>query len=159
MSSIRTRTAGPTDLRGIITIQRAAIATTAGHYTPEEIAAWRAGPTDDLRALVSAGRYRVADQDGVLVGGAGWEEGADGLSATIRAVFVHPAAHGRGVGASLMGAIEAELARRGIGRLIVPAALNAVGFHERLGYVPVERQVAEFSGVRLPCQRMLKAAA
>jgi GNAT superfamily N-acetyltransferase len=159
MSRIVIRLAMPFDLPEIVTLQRAAIGTTASHYGAEELAAWAAGPTDGLRALVAAGRYRVADRGGTLLGGAGWEEGADGASATIRAVFVHPAAHGRGIGAALVTAIEEEFARRGIFRLIVPAALNAVGFYQRLGYVPLERRVAELDGVRLPYQQMLKQAA
>lgn len=159
MSSITIRTAGLFDLPEIRMIQRAAIEATATHYGPEERAAWKAAPADELRALVRGGRYRVADQGGVLVGGAGWDEGDDGTSATIRAVFVHPLAHGHGVGTRLVRTIEGELLRRGIARLIVPAAINAVGFYERLGYQPLECAVAEFQGVRLAYRRMLKEAA
>ena len=52
-----------------------------------------------------------------------------------------------------------ELAARGLTRLVVPAALNAIGFYERLGYRAVERCAADIGGVRLAYQRMVKEAA
>ncbi len=148
------------DLVHLAVVQRAAIeAIGDGAYTTAEREAWRDRPVEDLRALIAAGSYRVAEQAGVLLGGAGWEEGEAGAGATIRAVFVHPAAHGKGIGARLLRVIEHELATRGVTRLVVPAALNAVGFYQRLGYRPVERRVADIGGVRLPYERMLKEAA
>lgn len=160
MSDITIRPAGPFDLAGIAMIQRAAIETIDDRIYPAAARrAWRDQPMDDLRGLIAAGRYRVAAAGRGLVGGAGWEEAAGGEAATIRAVFVHPAAHGQGVGARLLRGIEAELAARGLTRLVVPAALNAIGFYERLGYRAVERCAAEIGGVRLAYQRMVKEAA
>lgn len=156
----RIRTASLADVPELAMIQRDAIdAIDDRSYAPDARRAWRDRPAGELRALVSAGRYRVAEQDGALIGGAGWQEAEDGSAATIRAVFVHPSVHGQGVGAALVSAIEAEIASRGIARLIVPAALNAVGFYERLGYAPRELAEAEFDGVRLAYRRMVKLAA
>jgi len=157
---VTVRPAGLADLQALATIQRAAIeAIGDGPYSRIERDAWRDRPVDDLRALIAAGRYRVAETASVPLGGAGWEEDAAATAATIRAVFVDPAAHGRGVGARLLAAIEREVAARCITRLVVPAALNAVGFYQRLGYRPVEQREVEIGGVRVPYARMLKEAA
>jgi GNAT superfamily N-acetyltransferase len=160
MNRITIRPAGLCDTVEIIMIQRAAIETIDDRIYPASLRqAWRDETLGDLRHLIVAGRYRVAESAGVLVGGAGWEESEGGEGATIRAVFVHPAAHGRGVGARLLGSIEEALAGRGITRMIVPAALNAIGFYERLGYRAAERRAADLGGVQLPYQRMIKEAA
>lgn len=160
MTEIALRSATLPDVPALGLIKRAAIdAIGEGPYSASELSAWRDGPACDLIALVGAGRYLVAERGGVLLGGAGWEEEGPRGSATIRAVFVHPLAHGQGVGGRLIRAIEAALAARGIGVLAVPAALNAIGFYRRLGYRSVERREAELGGVRLPYERMLKVAA
>jgi GNAT superfamily N-acetyltransferase len=160
VQDIAIRSAYLADAAEIVLIQRAAIDTIDDSiYGPRERGAWRDRPAEDLLGLIRAGRYRVAVHDRLVVGGAGWEEAGDGIGATIRAVHVHPAAHGRGIGALLISGIEAELAARGLTRIVVPAALNAVGFYQRLGYRPVERRLAQLGGVALPYQQMLKEAA
>lgn len=154
------RMAGLFDVAALALIQRAAIdAIDDRSYGAEKRRAWRNRPAGELCALVAAGRYRVAEREGVLVGGAGWEGAGGSGVATIRAVFVHPSVHGRGIGAALVSAIERDILLHGFERLVVPAALNAVGFYERLGYVPAELAEAEFDGVRLAYRRMVKAAA
>jgi GNAT superfamily N-acetyltransferase len=155
-----TRPATLADLPEVTAIQHAAIeAIRPDPYADAELAAWRSIPPDDLVALIASGRYRVAEEGGRLLGGAGWDEGADGGSATVRLVFVHPAAHGLGIGAALIAAIEREVTARGAVRLFVPAALNAIGFYERLGYRRLERRAIPVGPVMLPYQQMFKDAA
>lgn len=158
--SLAIRPATLADLPEVTAIQHAAIdAIRPDAYADAELAAWRSLPPHDLVALIEAGRYRVAEQGGRLLGGAGWSESEDGGSATVRLVFVHPAAHGQGVGAALVSAIEREVTARGIARLFVPAALNAVGFYERLGYRRLERRAIAVGAVSVPYQQMFKDAA
>jgi len=159
MHSVTIRPAARFDAADATAVMRAAIAAVDGHYDARQLAAWRAVPADDLLALIEAGRYRVAERGGALIGGAGWCLVEDRSSAIIRCVFVHPAAHGQGVGATLLRRIERELLAGGVSRLVVPAALNAIGFYERLGFVARERVVADVAGVRIPYRRMLKQAA
>lgn len=55
-------------------------------------------------------------------------------------VYVHPSAHGRGVGTGLLTTLLGELAVAGVRQAIagiVPPNPESVGLHERLGYVYV----------------------
>jgi GNAT superfamily N-acetyltransferase len=95
---------------------------------------------------------------------AGWSAAWEPLdepaqAAAVRAVFVHPAFHGRGLGARLLGVVEAAIAAAGRRRILVPAALHAVGFCQRLGDVANELAVAALDGVDLRYRRMWKTAA
>lgn len=54
----------------------------------------------------------------------------------LRALFVAPEAQGRGLGALLLGAVEAEARRRELPALVGAMALNAVPFYTRAGFVP-----------------------
>jgi SAM-dependent methyltransferase/predicted kinase/N-acetylglutamate synthase-like GNAT family acetyltransferase len=56
----------------------------------------------------------------------------------VRTVFVRPDWHGRGVGASLMRAIEDLAAEMGCSELPLLSSITAQGFYARLGYEPVE---------------------
>lgn len=155
------RPARATDLRGIVAFQQAAIATVdARIYSAEERGAWARTPAVGMEQLVANDRYLVADAKGRLVGGAGWEPlDEPAQAAAVRAVFVHPAFHGRGLGVRLLGAVEAAIAAAGRRRILVPAALNAVGFYQRLGYAANEMAVATLDGVDLRYRRMWKSAA
>jgi GNAT superfamily N-acetyltransferase len=155
------RPALATDLPGIITFQQAAIAAIDPRtYTAEERGAWARLPAAGMQDLVASGRYLVAEIGARLAGGAGWEPlDEPDQAAAVRAVFVHPAFHGRGLGARLVGAVEALIAAAGRRRILVPAALNAVGFYQRLGYVANEMAVAALDGADLRYRRMWKTAA
>jgi GNAT superfamily N-acetyltransferase len=52
----------------------------------------------------------------------------------VHAVFVHPAWQGRGIGTSLMEAVESEARARGERDLILYASLSAVAFYEANGW-------------------------
>lgn len=149
------------DMPAILAFQQAAIAAVdARAYTDAERRAWARTPAVGMEQLVAAGRYLVADAGGRLAGGAGWDTLPDPPeAAVVRAVFVDPAWHGRGLGATLVRAVEAAIAASGARRILVPAALNAVGFYERLGYAANEMAVIDLDGVDLRYRRMWKSAA
>lgn len=158
--TVKIRVAGLFDAPELARVSRAVFDTIdGGIYAPAAVSAWRSMPEDGLVALIRAGRYRVADACGVLAGGAGWDLDADGASATIRLVFVHPAVHGTGVGAALLRSIERELGASGVAQVFVPAALNAVGFYEQLGYRRLDRREVVVGATTLPYRRMFKDAA
>lgn len=155
------RNARPADMPEILAFQQAAIfAVDPRSYTPEERTAWSRTPAVGMDELVRSGRYFVAEAAGELAGGAGWEPMPDPAdAAAVRAVFVHPAWHGRSIGARLVGAVEAAIAAAGRRRILVPAALNAVGFYERLGYIGNELASVCVDGTDVRVQRMWKTAA
>ncbi|WP_439579851.1 GNAT family N-acetyltransferase [Elioraea sp.] len=155
------RLAGRPDLPAILAFQQAAIAAVDPRsYSEAERGAWWRTPAVGMPALVETGRYLVAERHGRLIGGAGWEPlDTPPEAAVVRAVFVHPDCHGRGLGAQLVRAVEAAIAATGRRRILVPAALNAVSFYQGLGYVPNEIGIVDLDGVDLRYQRMWKYAA
>ena len=81
-------------------------------YTERQIAQWtRLGPLYYRWALGVGGRDRLAERGGRVVGFAALVAGP---AAEVTAVFVRPAAAGRGVGSALLARVEAEARRRGI---------------------------------------------
>lgn len=149
------------DMPAILAFQQAAIAAVDPRaYTDAERRAWARTPALGMDRLVAGHRYLVADAGGRLAGGAGWdrlEEPAE--AAVVRAVFVDPAWHGRGLGARLVREVEAAIAAAGCRRILVPAALNAVGFYERLGYIGNEVTSIRVDGTDVRIRRMWKSAA
>ncbi|MGY5800622.1 N-acetyltransferase family protein [Rhizobium sp. LEGMi12c] len=81
-----------------------------------------------VRRLLSNRTVLVAIDDGSLVGTASLD------GAVVRTVFVSPSAQRRGIGASLMAAIERAAQASGIAVLSVPSSITAQGFYERLGF-------------------------
>lgn len=129
------------DLPAISAFQRAAIARVQPRVYPTQVlAAWRRMPTHGLEALIAAGRYFVVRCAAAPVAGAGWSPHDDlADTAVMRAVYVHPDHAGRGLGRDLLVRIEGVIALTGLSRILVPAALNAAGFYEKLGYHGSER--------------------
>lgn len=108
------------------------------HYTPSEIEAW----VGNLRPAA----YRVG-VDGQLFFVAVDDDGAvlgftllDRDRSEIKAVFVHPGAARRGVGAALLREAEEAARRAGITELSLGASLNSVDFYFGAGYVPLEER-------------------
>ncbi|MGY5778806.1 GNAT family N-acetyltransferase [Rhizobium sp. LEGMi135b] len=81
-----------------------------------------------VRRLMSSRTVFVAIDEGSLVGTASLD------GAVVRTMFVSPSAQKRGVGASLMAAIERMARAGGITALSVPSSITAQGFYEKLGF-------------------------
>ena len=154
----RLRRAEPDDQPAILAFQRAAIARIPGDTYPAPVmAAYRDRPVPDLATLVGDGRYFVVTFDGRPVGGAGWQAARDFAdTAAIRAVFVHPDHAAAGLGRALMSVAEDVVTTAGFGHILVPAALNAVGFYRRLGYHDGDLGEVTLGPATAPIRRMWK---
>lgn len=158
--SIRPATAADRD--AILSFQRAAVEhLKPGTYPAQALQAWWGTPTADFDSLVAAGRYFVVELDGRPVAGAAWEPHpriAD--TAVLRAVFVDPAHHARGLGEAVIAAAEDAAVTAGYTHILAPASLNATGFYRKLGYVSADPdEVVLGQGVRFEYRRMWKHAA
>lgn len=142
----------------ILAFQRSAIASiTDRFYNQQAKEAWWRTPAIGLEALIADGRYFVVTLGGRLVAGAGWEPYRDERTAMLRGVFVDPSVSGLGLGVRAVRQIEAEVRADGRTTLIVPAALNAISFYEKLGYVAQGRERTEYeAGLQLEYQVMSK---
>lgn len=156
------RRASAADREAILSFQRAAIADVKpGAYPERALEAWWRTPTTDLDTLIASGRYFVAEQGGRLVAGGGWEPHRRiGDTAELRAVFVDPAHHARGLGAAVMRVVEDAAVTAGYDHILAPASLNATGFYRKLGYVGADPDdMVLDTGVRIEYRRMWKHAA
>ena len=128
-----------------------------GHYTGEQIEAWTSPrPPGHFEKVIREKEFYVAEEGGEVVG-----FGSLNLEAgEVDAVYVSPAAAGRGVGMRLLRAVEGRARAAGLKQLRVSASLNAVGFYERAGY---ELQSMGghrlWNSVDLPCAHMSKELA
>ena len=157
----RIRLATPIDHQSILDCQRAAIATVpAGYYPPQALKAWWEAPACGMFDLILARRYYVAEHCGRIVAGGGWEAWPNSPdTATVRAVFVHPAHAKHGLGRLIVDAAEDAAVTQGFIRFVAPAAYNATGFYRRLGYAAAELAMDVVNGERLGYCRMWKQAA
>jgi hypothetical protein len=88
-------------------------------------------PVKDVEALIAAGHYFVAERQGRVVAGAGWEPHERiPDTAVVRSLFVHRA-HGDQAGDALS---TAELAARleGYDHILIPSTPEALRFYARL---------------------------
>jgi GNAT superfamily N-acetyltransferase len=156
------RRAVATDREAILAFQRAAIAHLPAESYPLSLRqAWWRTPDAELEAMIAAGRYFVAAWHGRLVAGAGWAP-SDGRqpTAVVRAVFVDPAHHARGLGSRMMRLVEQAAAGAGYETILVPALPTAARFYERLGYVGEDVGALQAApGVVIQCRRMWKQPA
>jgi len=159
--AIRLRGADLGDAADMARVMRAAVRAEAGHYPAALLAAWGALPALYHRwALAAGGEARVvATRGGRVVGFAGWR------GREVTALFVLPAAAGRGLGRRLLARAEAGAARAAAGvagpaRLTVVAARGAVPFYLACGWRggPAVRDPLPGGG-GLPARRMWKQVA
>ena len=117
----------------------------AAHYPAAVIETWCASaPPASLPLLVELGSAMVAQEDGRVVGFAV----LDRARGEVYAAFVDPAHQGRGIALDLLRRLEALAQAHRLERLFLSAALNAVGFYERAGFVRVRDEVvAHRSGI------------
>ncbi len=152
------RLATRSDQPTIQAMRRAALVGRPAADLEEAEALWQT-PAQDLDSLIADGRYFIAEQDGRVVAGAGWEPHARiADTAVVRSVFVHPA-HSD-LGAETVRAVEDTAVTAGYDHLLVPATPRAAGFYRQLGYVGADcdDMVLE-AGVRVGYRRMWKHAA
>ena len=143
------------DLPEVAAMHRASILDLcAAHYSAAELSLW----TDALQpakytALLAGRQFLVAEEDGQILG-----FGVLDLSQSlINATYVSPKAVRRGVGRSLVKAMEDLAKQGGVSRLHLSSTLNAVRFYERLGYVQKEASFNRLpTGTELPCVVMTK---
>jgi ribosomal protein S18 acetylase RimI-like enzyme len=121
-------------------------------YTPEQIEAWTVhkSPEDYLKGLARGESIFVAEAAGAMLGF------ASSLGSTVLCVYVSPDAQRRGLGAALVGTIEADARRRGVIQLELKSTLNAVEFYRSNGYHIISNTVHVIRGVPIPCVAMAK---
>lgn len=149
------RIAAEADLEAMWTLRtRAVRASCAAHYAPEVIAQWAAAPPPPRHAqLTLAGGALIAEDDGCMLGFAA----LDVAAGEIDAVFVDPAAGGRGIGAALLRTIEQMALAGRCGSLHLSASLNAVPFYEVAGFVRIRAETYRHSsGISLDSVFMQK---
>jgi putative acetyltransferase len=148
------REALPADAERIVAIHAAAVRGLRGRdpYGDAEIEAWsQIRSPDDLRELMATRRFVVADgSDGLLAYAV-----LDPEAATLRSVYVHPRAQGRGLGRRLVQDALAAAQKAGITHLELDAAPTSVSFYEGLGFAVLGDSEHRFRcGTRMTCVRM-----
>jgi putative acetyltransferase len=146
-AGLRIRRGRLSDAGAVSRVMRASIRGLAREtYGARTIARWSSlPPLYHAWAMTAGGEtYLVAERRGRIEGYAALRRGE------VTAVFVRPAAAGRGTGLALLRAVERLARRRGARALFARAALGAVGFYERAGFRRAgTARVPLFGGARL----------
>lgn len=144
------------DLASIANVHRASIqALCAARYTAAQIDEWVAALRPDGYALLLAAREMfIAEEGGAIRGFSVLDLG----QAFINATYIDPSVTRRGVGRSLVEAMESTALASGATSISLHATLNAVSFYARLGYAALNDTVNRLpTGLELPCVAMRKA--
>jgi N-acetylglutamate synthase-like GNAT family acetyltransferase len=153
------RRATSSDRPSIQAFQRAALAQLLASSPDSDADACWHTPAQDLDGLIATGHYFVAERQGRVVAGAGWEPHqriAD--TAVVRSVFVHP--EHSDVAVETVRAAEDTAVTAGFDHLLVPATETATGFYRKLGYMSADSDdMVLGAGVRVGYRRMWKHAA
>lgn len=116
-------------------------------YPPETVAAFAAELTLDSAEV---GRAFVVEADGQPVGFHGLEVGPEG-DLELAFLFVEPALHRRGIGASLLRHAMAQARAHGHERMLIQGDPNAAAFYTWMGATRIgSRESASISGRALP---------
>ena len=123
-------------------------------YTPEEIESWAIPHTPErYQQSISSKEFYVAVDDDAIVGFGVLNQ----VSGEIDAVYVSPDVGRRGVGLMILSWLEKRGRALGLPVLTLNAAMNAVGFYQRAGYVALEKSKYQLSsGVEIACIPMVK---
>ncbi len=137
------RLALPGDAPSVHAVHTRAVRTLcASAYEAPVIEGWLRGrAAERYLPAIEAGRMWVAERDGAVVGF------CEVAPAEIAALFVDPSAAGTGIGRALLAHATAAMQEAPI-RL--EATLNAVGFYERHGFVPLGSGTIRRNDVDVP---------
>ncbi|HEX8612105.1 MAG TPA: GNAT family N-acetyltransferase [Telluria sp.] len=133
---------------------RAVLATCGSHYLAEVVVPWSAAPVpQSYAALVDGGGAVIAQEQDAMLGYAI----LDTPEGEVDAVFVDPQAGGKGIGKTLLAALERIAIGHGCTCLHLSASLNAVAFYQAAGFIVLRSAVyAHPCGVALDCVEMEK---
>jgi N-acetylglutamate synthase-like GNAT family acetyltransferase len=153
------RRATHSDKPSIHAFQRAALAQLLAANSSDDAEARWYTPAQDFDALIADGHYFVAEREGRVVAGAGWEPHARiADTAVVRSVFVHP--DYSELAAETVRAAEDTAVTAGFDHILVPASPEASGFYRKLGYMSADSDdMVLGAGVRVGYLRMWKHAA
>ena len=144
----------PRDTAMLAEIFRASIeGLTEDDYNPAQQEAW-ASVADDEKAFgerLAKHLTLIATVEGSPIGFAALEDNKN-----IDMLYVHPAVAGQGVGAMLYDALEKLAASRGASHLTVEASDSALGFFQRFGFVPEQRNTVSIGNEWLANTSMKK---
>jgi len=126
----------------------------AGYYNATELETWVTYLRPDMyEQPIATQEFIVAEMDGTVIGFGQ----LDAEMGVVKAVYVLPEQFGKGVGASLLNALETSAHAAGIERLRLDASLNSVGFYERMGYLAERPGVHRtLGGQQIRCVHMRK---
>ncbi len=144
MAMIRLRSARPDDAAACFTLWYAAVAATHDFLNPADFAAIAA----EVKALLPSVPMTVAaDKDDQPLGFMIMDDGH------MEALFIHPDAHGRGIGKALVQSAVAAHGR--ITTDVNEQNMGALGFYLRLGFVPTGRSPHDGQGRPYPLTHLL----
>jgi GNAT superfamily N-acetyltransferase len=111
-----------------------------------------------LRGIIFVAEVQPANGRGRhIVGIGGWSSNStDPSIAYVRAMFVDPAWHGRGIGTSILNTIEASARSAGMVAMEGNASLTAVGFYRHLGFSAERRKDMGAVGMIAPVKKVLE---
>jgi GNAT superfamily N-acetyltransferase len=130
---MKIRRATVEDLHGINAVHsESTLGICATRYSAVELSQW----TDTLRpdryvALFAGREFIITEEGGKILG----FYVLDLRESLINATYVDPKTVRRGIGRSLVEAVESAAKQGGVSQLHLNSILNAVPFYERLGYV------------------------
>jgi GNAT superfamily N-acetyltransferase len=125
----------------------------AADYTPMQIESWvhYRSVADYRRALQSGESNWVATDNTAILGY------ATSIPGELTALFIDPLHAGRGIGSSLLFAVEDHATRQRSPRLILQSTKTAQKFYHRHGYTPGNDEIYTLpDGVHIECVRMTK---
>lgn len=149
----------PSDAAALAAIfNRAVSITAAGHYAPEQIAAWLGGGMEAEETQVRCGDGRLvlvaADETGTAIAFIDLE--ADGH---VDMLFVDPDHVGKGVASALYAELESRARAQGVARLYVEASELARPAFAHWGFTLLHRRDFTLNGVAISNYAMEKRLA
>lgn len=132
-----------------------------GDYSDEQLDAWATGRVDldKLDRSFRTHETLVAEYGGVIVGFGDLDVSVECSACAVGyldRLYVHRDFQRRGIGRSLVTALEGIAEQSGAGKMIVYASITALPFFEAMGYNRVCENTVVRNGVALKNYRMTK---
>jgi N-acetylglutamate synthase-like GNAT family acetyltransferase len=125
------------DAQVILGLHAESVRKTCAHdYSSRQIEAWLSRQTLSRyeQRIEKGGMYVCLDETGDIVGF------GDRTGPEIHALYVHPAAQGRGVGSHLLAQMERDAEEEGWDAIEATSTLTALAFYHAHGYADVENR-------------------